>query len=346
VLTSESVKSAAREFGADLVGIGNIERWAGAPLQQDPRQIMPEARSVVVLGFRIMRGSLRGVEEGTFFSSYASFGYGGITHLYMPIVIINMARYIEDHGKEAIPVGQIDHWRAIDNFGDPFFNHSRPVAPGKPRPDVSVHTRIAAYLAGLGEIGYSKVMLTPQYGPRQRFGIIITEAELEPDPIYSGPPLCNGCKACVRECPGCAISGQRTVKVTLAGKQVEWGELDVEACDVAFRGGRAPDPAKPDEMTVPYAKLWFDSKLPITRASHTPFTRKPGNIFETGEAVCGGRGCVRACMMSLEARGVLSNKFDRPFRRRPQWSVDWSDQPTKPPSYERNAGGDGGDVVS
>jgi ferredoxin len=348
MLTAAQVKQAAMEFGADVVGIGNIERWQGAPIQQDPRQIMPEARSVVVMGFRIMRGSLRGVEEGTFFSSYASFGYGGITHLYMPMVVINLAKFIEDNGHEAIPIGQIDHWRAIDNFGDEFFNHSRPVAPGKARPDVSIHQRIAAYLAGLGEIGYSKVFLTPQFGPRQRFGIILTEAELQPDPIYSGPPLCNRCMACVKNCPGCAISGERTVKVKLAGHDVEWGEVDVLACDVAFRGGRAPDPAKPQEMQVPYHKLWFDRDLPITRSQYTPFTCKPGNIFETGEAVCGGRGCVRACMMSLEARGVLSNKFEKPFRRRPQWQVDWSDQPTEPSSYQRNkrSGPDGGKVVS
>ena len=40
---------AARAFGADMVSIGNIERWEGAPLQMDPRQIMPEAKSVIDL---------------------------------------------------------------------------------------------------------------------------------------------------------------------------------------------------------------------------------------------------------------------------------------------------------
>ncbi len=59
----------------------------------------------------------------------------------------------------------------------------------------------------------------------------------------------------------------------------------------------------------------------------SPFYQKPYNIFGTGEAVCGGRGCVRACMINLEKRGVLQNKFKQEFRRRPQWTVDWSDYP-------------------
>ena len=39
-----AVKRAALEMGADVVGIGNIERWANAPLQMDPKQIMPECK--------------------------------------------------------------------------------------------------------------------------------------------------------------------------------------------------------------------------------------------------------------------------------------------------------------
>ena len=63
-----AVKRKALELGADVVGIGNIERWENSPLQMDPRQIMPECKSIIGLVFRVERGSLRGVEEGTFFS--------------------------------------------------------------------------------------------------------------------------------------------------------------------------------------------------------------------------------------------------------------------------------------
>jgi len=59
----------------------------------------------------------------------------------------------------------------------------------------------------------------------------------------------------------------------------------------------------------------------------SPFRKKPRNLYNTGQAVCGARGCTRACMMSLEARGVLGNKFHKPFRRRKPWKVDWEAEP-------------------
>ena len=78
-----AVKQQALELGADSVGIGNIERWKDAPIQLDPKQIMPECKSIIAMAFRVERGSLRGVEEGTYFSNYSAMGYGGITYLYM-----------------------------------------------------------------------------------------------------------------------------------------------------------------------------------------------------------------------------------------------------------------------
>ena len=234
------------------------------------------------------------------------------------MTVINLCKVIEDEGYEAIPLGHQSDWRGIDNNGELRDKWSKPVREGYPQPDIMLHLRICAYLAGLGEIGYSKVFLSPVFGPRLRIGVILTELELEPDPIYDGPKLCNKCKACVRECPGQAISGEKTVKVTLAGHEVEWGELDCTACDLAFRGAHM---LKEDEGVGTYLKGREDAKP----ADYSPFYSKPNNVYKTGQAICGGRGCVRACMVNLEKRGVLENKFKEPFRRRPAWSVDWSD---------------------
>ena len=327
MLTADKVNAQARMLGADAVGIGSIDRWEGAPIQMDPRQIMPEAKTVISMAFRVNRGSLRGIEEGTFFSNYSSMGYGGLTYLYMPLVVINLAKFIEDDGYEAIPYGHQSDWRAIGNTGEPRAGYSRPVRPGQAHPDVMVHQRIAAFLSGLGEIGYSKVLLTPEFGPRQRVGIVITEAELEPDPIYDGPKLCNRCMACVKDCPGSAISATKTVQVTLAGHEVEWGELDCEACNIAFRGGEHVGEGEEGD----YMKS--EGRSDIRPSNISPFFHKPSNLYNTGQAICGGQGCMRACMIGLEKRGVLHNKFHREFRRRAPWKVDWStDAPDAPPA--------------
>lgn len=321
MLTAADVKRKALELGADTVSIGNIERWEGAPAQQDPRQIMPEAKSVIAMAFRVMRGSLRGIEEGTFFSNYSAMGYGGLTYLYIPLTVINLAKVIEDDGWEAIPYGHQSDWRAIDNTGGPRTEMSRPVAPGRAAPDVAVNLRIAAYLCGLGEIGWSKMFLTSRFGPRQRIGIVITEAELEPDPLMKPGTLCNRCMACVKQCPGKAIPSDKRVTVTLAGNKVEWADIDCNKCNVGLKGGEISEKELGEDTR--YDK-W--GKWDLKPGWWSPFTRKPRNLYNSGQAICGARGCTRACMMAMEARGAIENKFHQPFRRRKPWAVDWSDR--------------------
>jgi ferredoxin len=318
-ITSEIIKQRALALGADAVGIGNIDRWKEAPLQMDPKQIMPECKSIIGFVFRVMRGSLRGIEEGTFFSNYSSMGYGGITYLFMPMVVMNLARMIEDAGYEAIPMGHQSDWRGIDNEGDRRMGYSVPVRPGHAAPDVMLHLRIGAFLCGLGEIGFSKMFLSPQFGPRNRVGLLLTDLELEPDPLYNGQPLCNRCMACVANCPGQAIKKDKTVKTVAGGAELEWSDIDCKACDVAMRGGRAIEHGEEGF----YTEEMYGNK--ITSSKYSPFVKKPTNLYNVGQAVCGGRGCVRACMVNLENNNALTNKFASKFRREPLWTVDWSE---------------------
>ena len=312
-MNAKEVKEYALECGADVVGIANIERFEGAPLQCDPKQIMPEAKSLVVVGFRVFRGLYRGIEEGTLFMNYSSMGYAAINLVQMPMMLWKFGRMFEDEGYEAIPIPNDFAW---SNFSGDTEKHSRPVAPGKAAPDVFLHMRIAAYCAGLGEIGWSKVFLNPVYGPRVRYAALLTEAELEPDPLVEPGTLCDRCMACVRECSGQAISATESVKIQIEDKTVEWGKLDVYKCSLAFQGGRY-DVAPDGEAKVPgYA----DYKAKPT--AYNPFITSPGPRYEYGRAIEGARGCVRACMIHLEQQGKLQNKFKMPFRRRKPWKLE------------------------
>jgi len=315
--TTREIKKLAKSLGADLVGIASMDRFDGAPMQMDPRFIMPEAKSCIVVGFRVLRGSLRGIEEGTFFSNYSSMGYGGITYIFMPTAVVNLARYIEDLGYEAFPMGHQSDWRAIDNEGRLRTGFSKPVAPGKPAPDIMVHLRLAAFAAGLGEIGWSKMLITPEFGPALRVGLVLTELELEPDPIYNGPKLCNKCMACVRACPGQAISATKSVKVTVAGHELEWGEINLDGCDVAFRGAEEIQDSDAKGRYIKGSDRFRPNRI-------SPFYQAPPKVYSAGKAVCGAGGCTRACIASLEARDVLTHKFKQKFRRRKPWKMDWS----------------------
>ena len=101
MLTSEMIKEAALAAGADMCGIGSMDRFEGAPKEMDPRYIFPEAKSVIGMVFRIPRGVQRGIEEGTQFYQYPSMAYGGINEIYAPAVLYQVGQVIEDNGYEA-----------------------------------------------------------------------------------------------------------------------------------------------------------------------------------------------------------------------------------------------------
>ncbi len=314
-MNAKEVKSFAKECGADIVGIGNIERFEGAPKQCDPRYIMPEAKSIVVLGFRIFRGLLRGIEEGTLFANYSSMGYAAINKVQMPVTLWNFCKIFEDNGYEAIPMPNDFPWNAISTgTGEMKKDWSRPVSPEKPAPDVFLHMRIAGYIAGFGEIGYSKVFLTPEFGPRVRLAAVLTEAELEPDPLMEPGTICDRCMACAKACAGKAISETETVKIKIEDKTIEWGKLDEHKCSLAFQGG-TPDVA-PDGEKLKYAD--HNAKP----HEYNPFIASPGARYGYGRAIEGARGCVRACMIHLEQQGKMTNKFNQKFRRRKPWKME------------------------
>ncbi len=319
MLTSGQVKEYAKRCGADIVGIASMDRFEGAPKQMDPRYIFPDAKAMVVMGFRILRGALRGIEEGTFYVAYAGMGYAGINWIYQPMTLWNFCKLLEDEGYETVPIPNNFPWTNTDSSGQnpektglQREGWSRSVEPDKPAPDVFVHLRIAAVAAGMGEIGYSKMFLSPEFGPHQRLAAVLTDAPLDPDPLYDGPVLCDRCMGCVTACTGEAISPDRTIKITVAGREVEWGEIDYHQCSRFFCG--ASQEHNPF-MTSPADKEGFNQ--PVGAAQQY----KVSPTYFYGRALEGASGCIRACMIHLEEEGKLKNAFKNPFRKRKPWRL-------------------------
>jgi len=336
MLTSEQVKEYAKECGADLVGIGSLDRFEGAPQEMDPRCIFPEAKAMVGLAFRIPRGYLRGIEEGTHFYQYPSMGYSSINEVYAPMVLRELSCYLEDHGYEGaafrntgarmVRSDMTGSYEESPDFGRRI-RYSEPVAPDRPPPDVMFHFRIAAFICGLGEIGYSKVFLTPEFGPRQRFAFLLTDAPLAADPLFAGG-ICDRCMSCVKDCPIGAISGTETVKVNVAGRELEWGRLAEWQCFHAYMGSvKETNPFLPRDA---FKDLPDGDKILAGEKALSPaevlqvqgiLRRYYGAAAQYNSALCGGRGCIRACMVHLEETGKLSNRFEAPFRKRKPWRL-------------------------
>ncbi|MDD4125285.1 MAG: hypothetical protein PHW77_06155, partial [Eubacteriales bacterium] len=231
-LTSEMIKARAEELGIDVVGIANIERFKTAPTLLSPVTYFPGVKSVIAVLMRIPRGSYRGVEEGTQWHNYTFYSYNKLNSFFRPRLTYELCRFIEDYGWEAVP-----HYPAVPE-GQGITRE--PVAPGKVPPDVVLSVRIAAAAAGAGEIGFSKVFLTKKFGPRVRIGIILTDCELEPDPILDTGTICLHCGACARECPGDAVPDvkdkSQRLYIDFGEKTVWYGDVHMGRCTLTHHG--------------------------------------------------------------------------------------------------------------
>lgn len=200
-MKAQEVKSQAKKFGADLIGIASIDRFQNIPAEKSPLSIFPECKSVIVFGRRILRGALRGVEEGTNFgSTYQTFGQNWLEDTFLSKTTYDLTCWVEEQDAEGVPLFGYNS-EADMSFGVP-------VAPDKPAPNVLIDMENAAYQAGLGSMGKGGFFLTPEYGPRQRFATILTDIELEADEPIS-LDFCDDCDACIKGCPINAYSGEK-----------------------------------------------------------------------------------------------------------------------------------------
>lgn len=323
MITSEEIKRAAREYGADLVGIGSIDRWDSAPVENDPRTIMPRVKSVICIGFRIHRGSYRGVEEGTYYSAYTLTAFADLNNIFAPIVQRKLASFIEDQGYEATTV-MYNSGRLTNPAGKPALKKD---GTEKPRPDIFINFRISGVLCGVGQIGLSRVLLTPEFGPAQRIFFLITDAPLEADPILQ-KPICDGCQECVRHCPAKAILTDEKDDVDVPGvTHIKRFGLDEGKCSL-IHGGGALSPFASDEVNA-YARNIIDGTRTHTadgkpRPGRDEIAANVGNqvsyacnaqqFFHSPAGLCAGQGCMRACLKHLEKRGSLARKFHNAFQ--------------------------------
>lgn len=70
--------------------------------------------------------------------------------------------------------------------------------------------KVWAVEAGLGWTGRNSLLINPALGSFLSLGVIVTDAELEPDQPYSGKG-CGNCRACIDACPVRAIGPDRMI---------------------------------------------------------------------------------------------------------------------------------------
>lgn len=186
-ITSDLIKSKAKELGADLVGICSAatlnenppdSRWA-----QTPGRIWSECRSVISIGKRVPWGLLR--TDNKAFKTYPP-------HLVMSRldnIALDLSYFIEEHGGSACQASQQITDTELKNGS---------YAP--------LSLRHVAIEAGLGTLGLNMSLLTPEFGPRVYVTAVMTDVKLTYDSPLS-KPLCLGpsCGRCLLACPSDAV---------------------------------------------------------------------------------------------------------------------------------------------
>ena len=338
MLTSQMVKQYASSHGIDGIAIGPTSRFEGAPRQMDPRFLFPEAKSFIMILGRIPRGAYRGIEEGTNWPNYTFYGYYALNMIFNPSKVYDLCTFIEDHGHEACP-----HYPGVPEAQP--VPGTAPLREGAPPPQVTAQVRIAAAAAGLGQIGHHKNFMSKRFGPRVRLATILTDAELDCDPIQE-QDLCDHCMACVAECPGSAIPPAKdgeNIEITIEGRTISWGDVHMGKCALTHNGmnrktnpflhrdlpGLDLDVAKQDGMSqeeahrLGYALLRHGR---FRRTAEFPSDRISPYVSNTVHtwwycALCGAKGCILACLDHLEDKKKITCLFHNKRRKRPAWKL-------------------------
>ncbi|MGI6434599.1 MAG: 4Fe-4S dicluster domain-containing protein [Syntrophomonadaceae bacterium] len=175
-----------RTHGADLLGFAPVQRWDDfneVPLDFRPRSLFPPAKTVIVIGMAMPLPIVETTPSFLHLELYTT------CNRELDGIAFNLTRYLNRQGTAS-------YFFTRDGYGSLSALKQQPYA-------AFGHTAAARY-AGLGTVGLSHNLLTPEYGPRVRFVSVFTAVELQGDPVIT-KDLCIQCGACAKCCPKGAL---------------------------------------------------------------------------------------------------------------------------------------------
>ena len=274
---------------ADIVGFAPASRFAS---DDAVFKIMPETKTVIGLAFRVLRGTYRGIEEGSTYYQYTTMAVENMEETIMPMASLKVAMLLEEEGYTALPQRRHQQIMAEENSTNPEVAYDA-VYRAKTA-ETQMDFVNAAVACGLGERGLDGALLCDEFGPMIRYCFVLTDAEIEPDELVPAH-LCDKCGKCIKACPGKAID--------------ENGNVDAWQCAVYYNGANGGEA----KVTPETARKILD---------HIYFYPPAQHAYQC--SIC-GRACDVACYVHLEEKGLLTKKFAAPFRKREEWHFDIKD---------------------
>lgn len=189
------VKEMILSKGIDLVGIADARELMLAYPPRPATDLMPGAASVIVMAVAHSLGAVHAPDIRLWTRNKMQ------TSRLLDQTAEKVARWLEREGYLSLPI----------SADKPAEIHKLDPATGRKLPHTrtvgSLSLKHAAAGAGMGQMGRSNLLLTPEFGPHQRLCAIVTEAALEPDPSRQLDLCVPGCRKCEEACPVGALGG-------------------------------------------------------------------------------------------------------------------------------------------
>jgi epoxyqueuosine reductase len=185
---TSDLREMALRLGADLCGVADLSPAQGLIYQLGGELTtqFPRAVSIGVALPAAIVDQLDRHEDPRAALAYRSHGYDAI-NVRLDQLASRVTSVLQTTGYRAFPIAASQTIDSERHYG--LFTH-----------------KLAAHLAGLGWIGKSCLLVTPQVGPRVRWVTVLTDAPLE-----TGQPVserCGSCRECVDACPASAFTGR------------------------------------------------------------------------------------------------------------------------------------------
>jgi epoxyqueuosine reductase len=211
---TKDLKQFVLDQGMDLVGIASTDRLNELTPEgyNRPVDLLNECQSSIVMAMRWCDTLVDGLPEIRAMYSRMMI----MMNNQLDTILLRISHFVTERGFLALPVHASDPYDLGELRGVLSHKH-------------------AAVQAGLGEFGLSNLLLTPQFGPRQRFAQILTDAKLIPDkPLDANLcentiPKCGF--ACVNICPKKYIPNQYRDNPAIMKRIVSRGvDIDKQGC--------------------------------------------------------------------------------------------------------------------
>jgi epoxyqueuosine reductase len=187
MVSSSEIKSFAISLGADKCGIASIDRFNEAPEGFRPTDVYSKCKSVVVFLKKMPVDAII-AENPSIYSHTAYLLYSSLDQ-----IGLNLCSLLGKHNILGVPVPTDVPYL--------FWDEEQKRGMG------ILSLRHAAFNAGLGIMGRNTLVINRELGNMVYIGSVLTDTEIEPDPVINDFACPPNCKLCLDSCPVQALNG-------------------------------------------------------------------------------------------------------------------------------------------